>query len=150
MIVYFGADHGGFELKERLKTFVKDLGYELVDMGNAVLDQSDDYPDFAAAVAAKVAAEGDMAKGILVCRSGAGVDITANKFDGVRSVLGVNPVQVYDARHEDDVNVLSLEAGFVTEADAEKMVRIFMQTPFGGEERYKRRLDKIRDIEKTN
>ncbi|OGY97708.1 MAG: hypothetical protein A2855_00315 [Candidatus Liptonbacteria bacterium RIFCSPHIGHO2_01_FULL_57_28] len=150
MIVYFGADHGGFELKERLKTFVKDLGYELVDMGNAVLDQSDDYPDFAAAVAAKVAAEGDMAKGILVCRSGAGVDITANKFDGVRSVLGVNPDQVYDARHDDDVNVLSLEAGFVTEADAEKMVRIFMQTPFGGEERYKRRLDKIRDIEKTN
>jgi ribose 5-phosphate isomerase B len=150
MLVYFGADHGGFELKERLKPFVKGLGYEIVDLGNTVLDKSDDYPDFAAAVAAKVAAEQGNAKGILVCRSGAGVDITANKFDGVRSVLGVNPDQVYDARHDDDVNVLSLDSDFVLPEDAEKMVKVFMQTQFGAEERYKRRLDKIKDIEKKN
>lgn len=150
MVVYFGADHGGFELKERLKTFVKGLGYEVVDLGNAVLDQTDDYPDFAAAVATKVAAEQGAAKGILLCRSGAGVDIVANKFDGVRSVLGVNPDQVYDATHDDNVNVLSLDSGFVLPEDAEKMVSVFMQTPFGAEERYKRRLDKIKDIENKN
>lgn len=150
MVVYFGADHGGFELKEHLKVFVKDLGYEIADLGNTVFDKNDDYPDFAAAVAAKVAAEQANAKGILVCRSGAGVDIVANKFDGVRSVLGASPDQVYDARHDDDVNILSLDSGFVLPEDAEKMVQVFMQTPFGSEERYKRRLDKIKDIEKKN
>lgn len=150
MVVYFGADHGGFELKERLKIFVKDLGYEIADMGNTVLDPADDYPDFAAAVATKVAAEQGSSKGILLCRSGAGMDIAANKFDGVRSVLGVSPDQVYDARHDDDVNVLSLDSGFVQPEEAEKMVRVFMQTPFGAEERYERRLDKIKDIEEKN
>lgn len=150
MVVYFGADHGGFELKERLKVLVKDLGYEHVDMGNKVLDKNDDYPVFAAAVAEKVAAEQGNAKGILICRSGAGMDIAANKFDGVRSVLGINPDQVYDARHDDDVNVLSISSEAVQPEDAEKMVRIFMQTSFGDEERYKRRLEGIKNIEKEN
>lgn len=150
MVVYFGADHGGFELKERLKAFVKDLGYEFVDMGNAALDKDDDYPTFAAAVAEKVAAEQGNAKGILICRSGAGMDIVANKFDGVRSVLGINPDQVYDARHDDDVNVLSLSSDSIQPEDAEKMARIFMQTPFGAEERYKRRLEEVKEIEKKN
>jgi ribose 5-phosphate isomerase B len=150
MVIYFGADHGGFELKERLKNFVKGLGYEISDMGNAVMDPADDYPDFAALVAAKVAAEQGNAKGILVCRSGAGVDIVANKFKGVRSVLGVTPDQVYDAVHDDDTNVLSLDSGFLQPEDAEKMVRVFMQTQFGTDERYKRRLDKIKEIEKKN
>jgi ribose 5-phosphate isomerase B len=147
MVVYFGADHGGFELKERLKVFVKDLGYEIMDLGAATLDKDDDYPDFAAKVAEQVVVGQGTVKGILLCRSGAGVDITANKFKGVRSVLGISADQVYDARHDDDVNVLSIAAGFVSPEDAERMARVFLETPFGTEERYKRRVDKIRKIE---
>lgn len=147
MVVYFGADHGGFELKERLKPFVKNIGYEIVDMGAATLDKNDDYPDFAAKVAAKVGADPANSRGIVFCHSGAGVDMTANKFKEVRSTLGLSADQIYDARHDDDMNVLAVAAGFTVPEDAEKMVKVFLETPFGSEERYKRRLEKIRKIE---
>ncbi|MBU6500713.1 MAG: RpiB/LacA/LacB family sugar-phosphate isomerase [Patescibacteria group bacterium] len=143
MLIYIGADHRGFKFKERLKAILHDQGYEVTDVGNEIYDEKDDYPDFAAEVGRRVSAESGGNRGVLICGSGAGVDIVANKFHDVRSVLGISTDQVFDARHDDDVNVLSLSADFTSEADAEKMVRVFLDTPFSGEERHKRRLKKI-------
>ena len=149
MVIYFGADHGGFPLKEHLKTFVKGLGYETADMGNERLDPADDYPDFAAAVAAKISgAEPGQARGILICRNGAGVTIAANKFPGVRAALALNPDHAFDIRNDDDANVLGLAADFVTPEEAERLVRIFLEAPFEPAERRVRRLNKIKEMEK--
>ena len=149
MLIYVGADHRGFELKESLKSFLQGRGYvEVVDFGNTKKDTDDDYPDFAAAVAEKVRRDPEGARGILICGSGAGVDIVANKFPGVRSVLAISPDQVFDARRDDDVNVLSIAADGVELKEAEEMVQIFLSTPFGREERLQRRLEKIAKIER--
>lgn len=147
MLIYIGADHRGFNLKEFLKIFLKNRGYETLDLGNIRYEESDDYADFAAAVAQKVSVDPNGSRGILVCASGVGMDIVANKFRDVRSILGISPDQIYAARHDDNVNILSIASGFTTEADAQKMVAVFLETPFGAEPRYQRRLDKISQIE---
>jgi len=147
MVIYFGADHRGFKLKENLKSFLRNQGYEVADLGAASLEEGDDYPDFAAAVAGKVSAEPERDRGILICDSGVGMDIVANKFLGVRAALAVSADQIYGARHDDNVNILCLAADFISEEDAQKIVGVFVSTPFSGEERYKRRLNKISQIE---
>jgi ribose 5-phosphate isomerase B len=154
MVIYFGADHGGFALKEKLKVFVKEKGYEVVDAGAAVYDEQDDYPDVAGAVGEKVSKAFDQSRGVLICRNGAGVNFTVNKFPRIRAVLGFSSDQVYDARHDDDVNVLALPADFVDEPTAQKITEVFLATPFNeSEARFKRRLMKVAQIEeqlKTN
>lgn len=150
MIIYIGADHRGFYLKETLKQALKGDGYEVIDLGNAENDEHDDYPDFGAAVAEKVAGTGSEVRGILICSSGVGVDIVANKFDGVRSALAISPAHIRAARNDDDVNVLSLGSDFVKPEDALEIARTFLATPFEGEERRIRRLKKITDIEAKN
>ncbi len=150
MIIYFGADHRGFNLKAALRDYVKNQGYETVDAGNAAYDEKDDYPIFAAAVAKKISMDPERSRGIVICGSGAGVDIVANKFDGVRSALAISPDEIYDARHDDNVNVLALAADFTSEDDAKKIVQVFLDTGFSPEERFKRRIDEIREIEKEN
>jgi len=150
MVIYFGADHKGFNLKDRLKKFLNDQGYEVVDVGNDHYDEADDYPDFAAEVGRKVSLDNEKARGILICGSGAGMDVTVNKFPRVRSVLAISSDQVYDSRRDDDVNVLTLAANFVSDADAEKIVKIFIETDFSKEERHKRRLEKVVNIEMRN
>lgn len=147
MLIYIGADHGGFPLKEFIKIYLKNQGYETADMGNTKLDPQDDYPDFAAAVAKKVSMDPKASRGILICRSGAGVDITANKFRDVRSGMGISPDQVFHMREHDDINILSLASDFTTEADAQKMATVFIETPYTSEARHQRRLDKISQIE---
>lgn len=147
MIIYFGADHGGFALKETLRDFVKDAGYEVYDLGAVALNKDDDYPDFGAAVAKKVSEDPERSRGVLLCRSGVGMDVVANKFRSVRSVLGISPDHVYSARHDDSVNVLAIAADTISESDAKKMVQIFLETPFGGDERYMRRLEKVMHVE---
>src|SRR3989344_4624926 len=148
MIIYIGSDHGGFKLKEMLKGWLVEKAYEVADMGPAQYVEGDDYPDVAAAVARKVSqSEPGQARGILICRSGAGVDIVANKFRGVRSFLAISPDHAYQVRHDDDVNVLCIASDFIEEATVPKIVQIFLSTPFAKEERYTRRLNKISDIE---
>ncbi len=147
MIIYIGADHRGFELKESLKVFLKDKGYQVVDLGNDHYDENDDYPDFAEAVARKVSLNYDNARGVLICGSGVGADVVANKFRNVRSALVANPDQAYDARNDDDANVLSLGANYLNKQEAEKIVFTWVGTPFAGEERHRRRLGKIRNLE---
>jgi RpiB/LacA/LacB family sugar-phosphate isomerase len=147
MIVYFGADHGGYRLKEILKVFVKNQGYEVFDIGSSRYEDGDDYPDFAVPVAKKINVDPERSRGILICRSGAGVDMVANKFKNVRSVLAISPDQVYAARHDDAANVLSLAADYTSDDDARKITTVFLETKFADEEKYRRRLNKISDVE---
>jgi ribose 5-phosphate isomerase B len=149
MLISIGADHRGFNLKERIKAFLHEHGYEYFDVGAAQLVQGDDYPDFAAAAAKKVSTEPERDRGILICGSGVGMDIAANKFKDIRAALAISVDQVFDARHDDDVNVLCIASDFTTEDDALKIVRIFLETPFAGEEHFKRRLSKISAIENS-
>lgn len=148
MIIYIAADHRGFYLKETLKGALKKDGYEVEDLGNPESAVDDDYPDFASAVAEKVAGTGSEVRGILICGSGFGVDIVANKFAGVRSALAMSVEQIRAGRHDDDVNVLSLGADFIQPDKALEIVRVFLSTGFGEEEKYSRRLGKIEQIEK--
>lgn len=147
MIIYIGADHRGFALKERIKNVLLAEGYQVTDVGAAVLTPDDDYPDYAREVAVNVARNVNESRGILLCGSGFGVDIAANKINGVRSALPMSPDHAYQARHDDDVNVLSIAADFVDEAAALKIVKTFLSTPFAKDERYERRLKKISKME---
>jgi ribose 5-phosphate isomerase B len=150
MTIYLGADHGGFNLKESLKDILKNDGYDVVDCGANEYIDGDDYPDFAALVAMKVGRAPDQSRGILACRSGFGVDIVANKFPKVRAVLPSSPDHAYQARHDDDANVLCFAADFMDETAAINIMKIFLSTPFAKEERYARRLQKIAYIEEGN
>jgi ribose 5-phosphate isomerase B len=147
MVIYLGSDHRGFKLKESMSAFLKERGYEVADLGNAAYDENDDYADFAKLVSQKVSLSPENDRGILFCGSGAGMDMAANKFRKVRSILAISADQVYAARHDDNANVLSLAAGFTGEEDAKKIINVFIETPFSGEVRHQRRLDKIAQIE---
>jgi RpiB/LacA/LacB family sugar-phosphate isomerase len=147
MTIYLGADHGGFALKEKLKAALANEAYDVVDCGARVHVADDDYPDFGKEVGAMVAKNPETDRGILICRSGFGMDIVANKFPGVRAVLPMSPDHAYQARHDDNANVLVLAADFTDESLAQKMMTTFLSTPFAKEERYERRLEKISKLE---
>ncbi len=146
MTIYFGSDHRGYDLKGSLLAYLREAGYQTADLGNSDKDPEDDYPDFAYAVARKVASE-EKARGILVCGSGAGMDIAANKVRGVRATIGFRPDQVFDARNHDDLNVLVLTADFISGDEAQNLVKIFLETPMSPEPRHLRRVQKITAIE---
>lgn len=145
--IYFGADHGGFALKEELKTFLHKKGYIFHDLGNYVEDKDDDYPEFARRVAKSVQTEKGM--GILVCRSGTGVAIVANKFAGVRAVSAKSVKETEKARQDEDANVLALGADYLKPKDAKKIVKTFLLTQFSKKSRHTRRLKEIEAIENT-
>lgn len=142
MKIYIGADHRGFELKNKLIDFLRQQKHEVVDQGNTVYDKDDDYPVFAAAVAHAVAGD-PQALGIVVCGSGVGVDIAANKVAGVRAGLCETPDQATAARRDDNVNVLALAADFVDEKTAQAIVGAFIGTSFDGAPRHQRRVDEL-------
>jgi len=147
MLIYIGADHRGFELKESLKNFLGKKGYEIIDVGNIKFDENDDYPDFAKLVGDAVSQDPLARKGVLICGSGVGVDIVANKFKEVRSSLVFNPDQAFLARNDDDANILSLPADFLNEEDAEKILGVWLAAGFSGKEPHRRRIEKINGIE---
>ncbi|HTY39558.1 MAG TPA: RpiB/LacA/LacB family sugar-phosphate isomerase [Candidatus Paceibacterota bacterium] len=150
MTIYFGADHRGFQLKEKLKAALVAKGYEVADLGATTLVPDDDYPEYAAAVAEHIGRAPEVSRGILVCGSGAGMDITVNKFRYIRSVLGFKSDQVYAARHDDDVNVLTIAADYTDEDEAQKMVTVFLSTPFASDvARYLRRVGKVIQIDES-
>lgn len=147
MMIYFGADHRGFGLKEALKVFLTAQGYEVVDKSNEHYDESDDYPDFAATVAGAVSEDPEHRRGILLCGSGVGVDIVANKRKGVRSALAFSEEQARLSRNDDDTNVLSIASDFINEERAKKIAEVWLATPFSGDKRHVRRLQKIAALE---
>lgn len=147
MLLYIGSDHRGYNLKEKLKVFIANKGYSTVDKGNFRLEPADDYPDFAAAVAREVAADPENRRGILICGSGVGVSIAANKFSLIRAALASNPDQAYASRSDLNANILCLSADFIDEETAKKILSVWLQTPFSGEERHRRRIKKIEEME---
>ncbi len=147
MIIYIGADHRGFELKENLKERLLREAYEVVDLGNEAYDENDDYPDFAEAVAGAVAQNPAEDRGIVICGSGVGVDVVANKFGGVRSALVATVEQARLARQDDDVNVLAIAADFIDTETAFAVADMFLETEFDHAENHQRRIDKIDALE---
>lgn len=149
-MIYVGADHGGFELKEKIKKWLDEWKLEYQDMGSATLDPNDDYPVSAFAVADKVAAEddphkpwGERPKGILACRSAAGVVIAANKVKGI-SAVGMHTITgAAHSREHNNSNVMALAGDWIDDIEAKEIVRIWLATEFSDEERHKRRLAQI-------
>jgi len=144
-MIYIGADHRGYNLKEALKEYMDELGIEYLDLGAFELDPNDDYPQYAKLVAEHIHDLDD--RGIVICGSGVGVDEVANKVPGIRSGLAMNKDQIKAARHDDDINVLALAADFTSEEDAKAILKTFLGTDFGSEEKYKRRIEQIEEIE---
>jgi ribose 5-phosphate isomerase B len=144
MKIAIAADHAGVELKRHLRERLEAAGHQVTDYG-ANTTESVDYPDYAAPVARAVAS-GAAERGILICGSGVGMSIAANKFRGVRAALGVSPEEVALTRQHNDANILTLGARFVAPATAEELVRVFLATPFEGG-RHARRVEKLAALE---
>ena len=134
-------------MKEKVKSKFSHL--EIEDVGAHVLDENDDYTTYAGRVASGVSMAKD-SRGILFCGSGVGVDIMANKFDGVRSSVGIKPEQVVSGRRDDNMNVLVIAADYTSEDDAFAMIEAFLKSEYKENERYERRLSDIRKIEEIN
>lgn len=143
-MIFLGADHGGFALKERIKQF---LPQESEDCGAIVLDPDDDYPTYAQTVAVRVLQDAENNSGILVCRSGGGMAIAANRFAGIRAVECRTPEEARWARNDDHANVITLSAQWVDPDQVETIVKTFLETPYGKDERYNRR---VQEIEKNH
>ena len=143
MAVFIGADHGGFELKNELLEYLQNKNIRVEDMGAYELSPTDDYPDYAKKVVEAVLQDVKGNVGIVVCRNGVGVDITANRFDGIRCVLGFNETEVKKAREDDNVNVLALPADYISPELAQKLIDIFLISKPKTDEKYQRRIDKI-------
>ena len=141
-----GADHAGFDLKELVARTLREEGHEVLDVGTDS-HESVDYPDFAAALAAAVG-EGRAERGILICGSGVGACIAANKIAGIRAGICHDSYSAHQAVEHDDMNVLCLGARVIGEALALELVRVFLAASFMPEERYKRRLAKVIALEK--
>lgn len=146
MKVYLASDHAGFELKEKVKSFLTEQGHEVEDCGAFSFDKDDDYPDFIKIAAEKVSQESD-SFGIVFGKSGAGESVTANKIKGIRAAVGFSKENVELSRLHNNANVLSLGSMFVNEEQAKELVSIFLGTQFSNEERHVRRIEKIKKIE---
>ena len=144
-MIYIGADHRGFRLKDEINKWLEEQHYEFRDLGAKTYDKEDDYPDISIKISEMTAIEG--VKGILVCGSGAGACIAANKVKGVRAGLCTSEKQAKAARNDDDINVLCLSADAVSVEDNIKIVSVFLATVFGSDERYIRRINKIKKYE---
>jgi len=147
-MIYLATDHRGFELKKKIRTWLKEWGEEYEDMGNVSYDKDDDYPDYASKVAEAVSQ--GKGRGVVICGSGVGVSFVANKYKGVRSMVGINQEQVEHGVKHDQANVLSLAANHFTDEQMKEMLEMFLKTEFGEEERFLRRSDKIKKIENIN
>jgi ribose 5-phosphate isomerase B len=147
MQIALASDHGGFELKEALKVFLKSIGADPLDLGT---DKEDpvDYPDMAIRVAEKIS-KGELEKGILICGTGIGMSIVANKFRGVRATLANDLYSSRFSREHTDSNILIIGGRVVGKDLAKEIVKIWLDTPFTGG-RHKRRLEKIEALEKEN
>jgi len=146
MRIYLGADHRGFELKEEIKIWLTENEYEVEDVGAFVLDPEDDYVDYALKVAESVEG-GEDDKGILLCGSGHGVEIVANRFPYVRAILGFNDEVTVQAREHEDANILVLAAEWVGTNEAMERVRMFLTAQKRDDVRYERRRVRMANLQ---
>lgn len=147
-MIYLAADHGGFNLKEELKKNFDEAGIKYEDLGALELTPGDDYPDFAIPAAKKVSEDPKNNKAILICRSGTGEAIVANKFPGVRASISWTVEHAEKAREHEDANALAVPADYISTEEAKEIVGTWLNTEFTNEERHKRRLGKIAEIDK--
>lgn len=145
MRIAVGSDHAGYELKEHISTWLAESGHAVYDLGTHSADPVD-YPDYAAAVAQAVL-DGRADRAVVICGSGVGACIAANKLDGIRAGVAHDTYTAHQMVEHDDVNVLCIGSRVVGVALAEDLVRIFLEAKFTREERHVRRLDKIRALE---
>jgi len=146
MRIAIGADHGGFLLKADVAALLSQLGHEVVDVGAHALDSSDDYPDFARAVGQAVQ-RGEAERGIIICGSGVGACIAANKLRGVRAGVCHDTYSAHQGVEHDNMNVLCLGARVVGVEVARELVQAFVNARFSGQERHARRVAKVAAME---
>jgi len=148
MIVALGTDHGGFALKDVLAAAIRNAGHQVIDCGAKSLDPEDDYPDFTAAVARAVL-DGKAERGVVVCGSGVGAAIAANKFRGIRCSLCHDTFSARQGVEDDSMNVLALGARVIGPSLAEELVKAFLHATFSNAARHRRRLEKVGEIERN-
>lgn len=146
-MIAIGSDHGGYKLKEEIKKYLEEKGIQYIDVGTTSEERTD-YPIFAAKVAETIQ-EGRCEKGIVLCRSGAGVAMVANKYRGIRAASIHNEVEAKFAKSDDDINVLTLGGDYLSLNEAICIIRNWLGTEFKGG-RYKERLDMVEEIENKN
>lgn len=147
MRIAIASDHRGYHLKEKVISMLRGKGHEVIDDGT-LSDESVDYPDFAAIVAAKVGS-GSVERGVLICGTGIGMAIAANKFNGVRAAACNDEVTAEMSRRHNDANILCLSADLLSPRVVERMIEIWIDTEFEGG-RHLRRVEKIRNLEVQN
>lgn len=148
MKVAIGCDHGGFALKQPIVKLLESQGHTTIDCGAKSYDAEDDYPDFASAVAQAVQRR-EAERGIVICGSGVGAVIAANKMAGIRACLCHDTYSAHQGVEHDDMNVLCLGARIIGDELAKELVRAFLSAKFLGGERFTRRLNKVLEIEKN-
>lgn len=146
MKIGIAADHGGFSLKVAIKSWLSFLGYEVKDFGAYTMDAGDDFPDFVVPLA-KAVASGDCERGIAICGSGVGASVAANKIGGVRAALILDSFSAHQGVEDDDMNLICFGGRVVGNKLAEELILTFLEAKFVGDERHRRRLDKIRALE---
>ncbi len=147
MKVYIGADHNGFRLRNSLIEYLRRAGYDVIDDGDARLNPDDDFPVFAQRVVNDMLVSDDAeSKGILICGSGQGMCMAANRFKGIRALLGYDRESVRSARNDDDANILCLPANILEKDNANMLVETFLNTPFAGAPRFVRRIKELDEL----
>jgi len=144
--IYIGSDHAGFELKEKIKDFLKNKEINLKDVGPKEYRENDDYPDYAIPLAQKVT-NSENARGILICGNGVGVCMAANKVKGIRAGTACNSWMAKTMREDDNTNVICLPAQDLEQKEATDIIETWLKTSFSYAERHKRRLKKINEFE---
>lgn len=147
MKVYLGADHNGFAMKNQLRELLRKLGYEVLDEGDEALNPDDDFPQFAAkAINALKASDDAEAKAVLICGSGQGMCMAANRYKGIRASLCWEEAEARASRNDDDSNVLCLPARYIDITHAEAIAKVWLETAFAGAPRFKRRIRELDEI----
>ena len=149
-MIYLSSDHGGFDLRTVIVSQLQKIGAKFMDLGPTVYNAEDDYPDYAAKVSEKVSANPEDDLGILICRSGQGMSIVANKFSQVRAAVVWNNEQAKMSRLDDMVNVLCLPSDYINQEIAQTIVKTWLDTNYSQEPRHIRRVQKISAIESKN
>lgn len=144
--IYLGSDHAGFELKEKIRHWLEKNKVFYEDLGNFLLDPKDDYPDFAEKVAKKTVKNNSL--GILLCGSAQGMGIAANKIKGARAVIPFSIKEARLSKEHTNANIICLSGWYTHSHRAFKILEAFLTTPFSGEQRHLRRLNKIKNLEK--
>lgn len=144
MKIYLGADHNGFDYKQKLAELLRSAGHETIDDSAEGLNPKDDFPQFAGKVANDLLAANDpKARGILICGSGQGMCMAANRFKGIRASLCWNVEEARAARNDDDSNVLCLTARYLSFEEVEAIANVWLVTPFAGAARFTRRIQQL-------